>query len=79
MSRQKNQSTDGTGTAVTVGDLTDQAPGDSSRPAADPVDLPGTAAFLDRVIALPCGHWLDATALDSVATALTQALLETQR
>lgn len=39
MSRQKNQSTDGTGTAVTVGDLTDRAPGDSSRPAAEPVDL----------------------------------------
>ncbi|MBC7706934.1 MAG: DegT/DnrJ/EryC1/StrS family aminotransferase [Rhodoferax sp.] len=46
--------------------------------AADPVDLPGTAAFLERVVALPCGHWLDATGLDHVAAALTQALQETQ-
>ena len=46
--------------------------------AADPVDLPGTAAFLERVVALPCGHWLDATGLDHVAAALTQALRETQ-
>ena len=46
--------------------------------AADRVDLPGTAAFLDRVIALPCGHWLDETALDRVVTALIRALQETQ-
>jgi dTDP-4-amino-4,6-dideoxygalactose transaminase len=46
--------------------------------AADPVDLPGTAAFLDRVIALPCGHWLDAAGLDRVATAMTRALQGTQ-
>ena len=36
MSRQKNQSTDRTENAATVGD---RAPGDSSRPAAEPVDL----------------------------------------
>ena len=41
---------------------------------ADPVALPGTAAFLDRVIALPCGYWLDATGLDRVSTVFTQAL-----
>jgi perosamine synthetase len=41
---------------------------------AEPVDLPGTAAFFNRVIALPCGHWLNAADLDRVATAVTQAL-----
>lgn len=42
--------------------------------AADSVDLPGTAVFLDRVIALPCGYWLDTMGLDRVATTLTGAL-----
>ena len=41
---------------------------------AEPVDLPGTAAFLDRVLALPCGYWLDTTCVDRVATILTQVL-----
>ncbi len=42
--------------------------------AAESVDLPGTAAFLERVMALPCGYWLDATDLDRVATVLARAL-----
>lgn len=39
-----------------------------------PVDLPGTEAFLERVIALPCGHWLDEAALLQIAQSLDRAL-----
>ena len=42
--------------------------------AADSVDLPGTAAFLERVIALPSGYWLDTVNLDRITTLLTRAL-----
>ncbi len=42
--------------------------------AADAVDLPGTTAFLEQVIALPCGHWLDTADLDRIAAVLTSAL-----
>lgn len=45
---------------------------------AEATELPGTAAFLDRVIALPCGHWLSAAELDRVTQVLTQAV-ETAR
>lgn len=41
---------------------------------ADPVDLPGTEAFLDHVIALPCGYWLDAPGLNRVEAAVIQAM-----
>jgi dTDP-4-amino-4,6-dideoxygalactose transaminase len=41
---------------------------------AQPVDLPGTAAFLAQVIALPCGHWLTAADLDRIADTLAQAV-----
>ena len=40
----------------------------------EPVDLPGTEAFLDGVIALPCGHWLDDAALLKIAQSLDRAL-----
>jgi dTDP-4-amino-4,6-dideoxygalactose transaminase len=40
----------------------------------DAVDLPGTEAFLDRMIALPCGHWLDDAALQRIARSLEGAL-----
>ena len=42
--------------------------------AADAVDLPGTTAFLEQVIALPCGHWLDTVDLDRIAAVVTSAL-----
>lgn len=34
---------------------------------SEPVELPGTAAFMARVLALPCGHWLTADDLDRIA------------
>ena len=37
---------------------------------ADPAELPGTAAFLARVIALPCGHWLQPADLGRVTGAV---------
>ena len=46
--------------------------------AADAVDLPGTTAFLEQVIALPCGHWLDMADLDRIAAVLTRALQGTR-
>lgn len=42
--------------------------------SADPTELPGTTAFFERVIALPCGHWLDEADLDRVASATSAAL-----
>lgn len=42
--------------------------------AAEPADLPGTAYFLEQVIALPCGHWLSPDDLDRIAGTLTQAV-----
>lgn len=42
--------------------------------AAAAVVLPGTTAFLERVIALPCGHWLSEADLDRVASATRAAL-----
>jgi dTDP-4-amino-4,6-dideoxygalactose transaminase len=42
--------------------------------AAEAVELPGTAAFMDRVMALPCGHWLGEAELDRVAMATVAAL-----
>lgn len=41
---------------------------------ANAAELPGTAAFLARVIALPCGHWLDASDLDHTTTVLATAV-----
>lgn len=40
----------------------------------EPSDLPGTAAFLDRIIALPCGYWLDDAALLRIARSLEGAI-----
>ena len=34
---------------------------------AEPTALAGTTAFMDRIIALPCGHWLRESELDRVA------------
>ncbi len=41
---------------------------------ADPIELPGTSAFLDGVIALPCGHWLDDADLSRVAETTIEAV-----
>lgn len=41
---------------------------------AEAIELPGTASFLSRVIALPCGHWLSDSDLDRIAHCLRQAL-----
>lgn len=37
---------------------------------SEPVALPGTTAFMARVLALPCGHWLTAEDLDHIADVL---------
>ena len=37
-------------------------------------ELPGTASFLDRVIALPCGYWLRDADLDRMVALLAQAM-----
>lgn len=44
---------------------------------AEAADLPGTAAFLDQVIALPCGAWLTEADLDHVAQVVESALRNT--
>ena len=41
---------------------------------SDAATLPGTAAFMQSVIALPCGHWLTPADLDRVARTLGDAL-----
>ena len=40
---------------------------------SEAVSLPGTAAFMARVMALPCGHWLTADELDHIADTVTTA------
>ncbi len=41
---------------------------------ADPIELPGMSAFLHRVIALPCGDWLNEAALQRVAETTIEAV-----
>lgn len=47
--------------------------------SAEPAELPGTAAFLDRVIALPCGYWLSTADIDRIARTLAQAVEAARR
>ena len=42
--------------------------------AAEPVRLSGTTVFMDRVIALPCGHWLQSEELDHVAEVVEESI-----
>lgn len=46
---------------------------------AEPANLPGTAAFLDRVIALPCGYWLAESDIDRVARTMAEAVAASRR
>lgn len=39
-------------------------------------DLPQTARFLDEVLGLPCGWWLQRDDVDAIATALAEAIAE---
>ncbi|MBA4281080.1 DegT/DnrJ/EryC1/StrS family aminotransferase [Ralstonia sp.] len=41
---------------------------------SEAVNLPGTAAFMDAVIALPCGWWLSADDLRKVAAAVADSM-----
>jgi len=41
---------------------------------SEATELPGTAAFMQLVIALPCGHWLSEVDLDRVASTLATAV-----
>jgi dTDP-4-amino-4,6-dideoxygalactose transaminase len=38
------------------------------------VQLPGTDVFMSTILALPCGWWLNATAIEELATRIRQAL-----